>query len=75
MATEGDQPIIVTETSLGKKLRATSTSCASGPDDLLNWVLKEYSDILAAPITDVVNTSFAECRVPRARKNADVPPP
>ena len=71
---EGDQPITVTETSVGKKLRAISTSRTSGPDDLPNWVLKEYSDILAVPITDILNTSFAECRVPRAWKIADVPP-
>ena len=51
-----------------------STSRAGGPDNLPNWVLKEYADILAFPITDILNTSFLECRVPRVWKLADVPP-
>ena len=68
MATEGIQPITVTESSVAGKLRAISTSRANGPDDLPNWVLKEYSDILASPIADILNTSFAESCVPRAWK-------
>ena len=53
-----------------------SHSCAraGGPDDLPNWLLKEYADILAAPIAEILNTSFSECKVPRAWKIADVPP-
>ena len=53
-----------------------SHSCAraGGPDDLPNWLLKEYADILAAPIAEILNTSFSEYKVPRAWKIADVPP-
>jgi len=58
----------------GGKLRAISTSQASGPDELPNWVLKEYSDILAAPITVIMNSPFVECRMPRIWKIVDVPP-
>ena len=69
-----DDPISVTELSVARKLREVSTSRASGPDKIQNWVLKEYADILAAPIAIILNTSFSECRVPRAWKLADVPP-
>ena len=74
VSVEDDEPITVTEELVEKKLRAISTSRASGPDELPNWVLKEYSDILAAPITVIMNSSFVECRVPRVWKIADVPP-
>ena len=59
VSVEDDEPITVTEELVEKKLRA------SGPYELPNWVLKEYSDILAAPITVILNSSFVECRVPR----------
>ena len=36
-----DDPIVVTEQSVTRKLREVSTSRASGPDDIPNWVLKE----------------------------------
>ena len=62
---DGDQPISVTEQSVVKKIRAVKTSRAGGPDDLPNWVLREFADVLAAPIADILNTSFSECKVPR----------
>jgi hypothetical protein len=55
-------------------LRAISVSKASGPDELPNWVLKSFSDILEPAITDIFNASFRECKVPKVRKIADVPP-
>ena len=33
---------------------------ASGPDGIGNWLLKEYADFLAEPITHILNSSFAE---------------
>jgi len=74
VATEDDQPIFVTEQSVTRKLRTISTSRDSGPDDLPNWVLREFADILAPPIADILNTSFSECKVPCVWKLADVPP-
>ena len=70
---DDDQPISATEHSVARKLREISCARASGPDDLPNWVLKEYADILAAPIAEILNTSFSECKVPRAWKTVDVP--
>ena len=71
---EDDEPISVNEYMVGKALRAIKTSRAGGPDDLPNWVLKAYADILAAPIADVLDCSFSECKVPTTWKLSDVPP-
>ena len=51
-----------------------NASRASGHDNLPNWVLKNFAYILAAPIADILNTSFLECKVPDARKLANVCP-
>ena len=67
-------PIYVTELSVARKLREICSARARGPDDLPNWALREYTDILAAPIADILNTSFSECKVPQAWKLVDVPP-
>ena len=71
---DDDQPISVNENSVVLKLREISCARAGGPEDLPKWVLREYADILAAPIAEILNTSFSECKVPRAWKIADVPP-
>ena len=71
---EDDVPITVTETSVTQKLRQISASKASGPDiNLPNWLLKEYADILAPAVVDILNTSYRECKVPSAWKLAEVP--
>ena len=74
VSADDDDPIVVTEQSVVRKLREVSTSRASGPNDIPNWVRKEYSDILAVPIADILNASFSEFSVPRVWKLADVPP-
>ena len=50
---EDDVPITVTDTSVTRKLRQISASKASGPDNLPNWLLKEYADILAPAVVDI----------------------
>ncbi|CAB4029265.1 Hypothetical predicted protein [Paramuricea clavata] len=45
-----------------KRCRAISVFKASGPDELPNWVLKSFSDILAPAITDIFNASFRKCK-------------
>ena len=74
VAIEEDEPISVTELAVAKKLPVVNTFHAGGPDDLPNWVLKKFADILAEPITDILNTSFLECKVPRVWKLADIAP-
>ena len=43
---------------------------AAGPVEILNWLLKEYADILAYPVSSIINCSFAENRLPLASKMA-----
>ena len=67
-------PISVTEQAVLKKLLAVNISLAGGPDDLSNWVLREFADILTEPITDILNTPFSENKVSRVWKLADIAP-
>ena len=71
---EDDEPISVTVDSVAARLSKISTSRAGGPDDLPNWVLKKFSDILAPALTEVLNQSFRESKVSRIWKLTDVPP-
>lgn len=71
---DDDEPIIVTAESVALNVRRISINKASGPDYIPNWVLNKYADILAPAVTDIINTSFQECKVPTAWKLADVPP-
>ena len=69
-----DEPIQVTVDSVAARLSKISASRAGGPDNLPNWVLKEFSDILAPALNEVLNQSFRESKVPHIWKLADVPP-
>ncbi len=60
-----ETPIIVTESTIARKLQEISTSRSSGPDGISNWVLKTYSDILASPVANIINSSFQSCKVPQ----------
>ena len=62
---EDDEPISMTVDSVTTRLSKISTSKALGPDDLPNWVLKAFSDILAPALTELLNQSFRESKVPR----------
>ena len=44
VASGDDEPLSVTEATIARKLRAMSSTCAGGPDNLPNWV----ADILAS---------------------------
>ena len=65
---EDDEPIQVD--SVAARLSKISASRPGGPDNLPNWVLKEFSDILAPALTEVLNKSFRETKVPRIWKPA-----
>ena len=47
---------------------------AAGPDGIPSRVLKEYADIIAQPVTSILNSSFAEQQLPPSWKQADVVP-
>ena len=66
--------LTVSEERVQKVLANLNQSKASGPDNVPNWLLKEYSDILAFPITQILNASYREQRLLTIWKMADVPP-
>ena len=41
---------------------------AAGPDGIPGWVLKENADILAQPISNILNQSYREARDPNHGK-------
>ncbi|XP_022785410.1 uncharacterized protein LOC111325784 [Stylophora pistillata] len=47
---------------------------AAAPDDIGNWLLREYGVILAQPITSILAASFREQRLPASWKLVDVVP-
>ena len=57
--TNKNLPVLyMTYISVLKKLPALNTNKASGPDRIPSWVLKENADVLAAPVADILNSSF-----------------
>jgi len=71
---DDDLPITVSVHSVITKLKQISASSAGGPDNIPNWVLKEYADILGPPVAEIINTSFRDCKVPNIWKVANIVP-
>ena len=71
-AHQQEPPRPISEFSVIKKLSALNTNKASGPDGIPSWVLKENADLLAAPVADILNSSFLERRLPTSWKKADI---
>ena len=65
---------LVSESYVLNALIHLSANKATGSDGIPNWLLKDYADILSHPITSILNSSFAEQRLPALWKNADVIP-
>lgn len=64
----------VSEEKVDKVLSNLNPNKACGPDGISNWLLKEFSVLLAAPLTRILNSSYREQLLPKAWKLADVPP-
>ena len=67
-------PPLVSELCVLKKLSALNPAKSSGPDMIPSWLLKENADLLAQVVTDIMNCSFAEARLPQSWKHADIVP-
>ena len=67
-------PFVVTEHSVYLKLTSLNPRKASGPDGIPAWLLKENADLLSGTVTDIINSSYAECRLPPSWKSADTVP-
>lgn len=57
-----------------RKLSKIDPHKSSGPDDIPNWFLKEFSVWLAEPVSAIFNASVREGTVPQSWKTANVVP-
>ena len=71
--TNATPPIITTETVFSL-LNKINTNKSNGLDNIPNWVLKEYTSILAVAVTSLMNSSLNEQTLPQIWKSADVTP-
>ena len=68
------QPFAVTVHAVYHQLASINPRKASGPDGTPAWLLKENADLLSDTVTDIINSSFAERRLPPSWKSADSVP-
>ena len=57
-----------------KKLMAINIRKATGPDNIPNWVLRDFAGYLSGPLSSIFNSSFREGFIPEIWKCADVVP-
>ena len=70
-----DHPVPhVTIESVERKLRTIKEFKAPGPDDISNWLLKNFSYLLAEPICYLINSSYQKQCLPTIWKKANVIP-
>ena len=55
-------------------LKAINPGKASGPNDIPNWFLKEYTEIIPHPVCAILNSSCAEQQLPISWKLAHIVP-
>ena len=68
------EPPEVSKMRIFKLLVALNSSKACGPDEIPNWMLKEYADLLSFPISRIINLSLKEQSLPKIWKFAVVSP-
>ena len=64
----------VTELTVCNVRRKLNSRTASGPDELPNWLLKNYAEILSSTISSILNSSYQEQKLPPVWKYANVVP-
>jgi hypothetical protein len=62
----------VTEYCVFEKFALLNPHKASDPDNVPAWLLKENADILTLVVTDILNSSYSEARLPNSWKQADI---
>ena len=65
---------IISVTDCEQKLSKLCVHKAVGPDNIPNWILKDFSYILAAPIAAIYNSSVSQIYVPPSWKQAEILP-
>ena len=51
---------MVTRDAVYKKLLKLNPKKAHGPDGIPSWLLKENADLLAGPVSDIINCLYQE---------------
>ena len=69
-----EQPFVVSTHAVYLQLVSINPRKASGPDGIPAWLLKENADLLSDTISDIINSSFDERRLPPSWKSADTVP-
>ena len=64
----------VTTDAVFQKLSTLNQYKAHGADNIPNWILKENADLLSQPVSDILNCSYHECRLPQSWEEANVVP-
>ena len=65
---------IISVTDCEQKLAKLSVHKAMGPDNIPNWILKDFSYIRASPIAAIYNSSVRQSYVPPSWKQAEILP-
>ena len=77
-AIPADPPSVVTSLTTPisglTKLKNLVSSKAPGSDSIPNWILKSYAEIIASPISNLLNASFHEQSLPLSWKKANITP-
>ena len=66
--------LVVTEETVYSYLSKLNPAKTCGPDEISNWLLRDYAAILAFPISTILNASFKQQRLPTMWKLANVLP-
>jgi hypothetical protein len=64
----------VTEFDTFTKLKALNPNKSPGPDGIPPWVYKEFAEILAYPISLILNCSYKQEKLPSVWKKANISP-
>ena len=64
--------LIISLKEVELKLMSTNIKKATGPDNLLNWILRDLSFTIAPPICAIFNQSLRNCKLPTEWKQAKV---
>ena len=69
-----EQPFVISTHAVYLQLLSINLRKAFGPNGVPAWLLKENADLLFDTISDIINSSFAERRLPPSWESADTMP-
>jgi hypothetical protein len=64
----------VNELDTYKSLKSLNPDKSSGPDRISSWVYKAYAEILAYPVSVILNCSYNQEKLPSIWKSANISP-